>query len=472
MSFRLPLSISIRLPLCIRLPLISALLLVPALAALTGCNRSGEQAAVAPLPEIRTRIPASGAVVTISASANNQILAELPLGTKQGLEPGAFLRVYDAADQHVLKGMLQVTEILGPERAIARQVTLGDRQNPFAPGDRVREVLDLAGLADPSAIEQAARTAAVQADHLDNADQARFALLREQFQKELVAAKARYDHDLAAVRTQYEGQLAAADAAHALDVQRREQELRTDLAALKTTFTEQVAAGVASQRQGSNAKLAALDTEKENLSRQVQSLLTQVEEQNTRITALVARLADKDREYAAQLRAEVETRELLTAKLAELESRLAGKPTSSLAVLSADSHQGETVLERLTRLTNELTAEQEKSKRMEASLLTAHHAVTRASETTAALTTQVDALANSDHKAQELAKQLTATNEKLNAAERQRAELELARLDAERQLYDLAARVLRLAGSAPETVALQARLRDVLSQDKDGESKP
>ena len=470
MSFRLPLSI--RLPLCIRLPLIGALLLVPALVALTGCNRNGEQAAVAPLPEIRTRIPASGTVVTISATANHQILAELPLGTKQGLEPGAFLRVYDAADQHVLKGMLQVTEVLGPERAIARQITLGDRQNPFAPGDRVREVLDLAGLADPSAIEQAARTAAVKADHLDNADQARFALLREQFQKELVAAKARYDHDLASVRTQYEGQLAAADAAHALDVQRREQELRTDLAALKTTFTEQVAAGVASQRQGSNARLTALDSEKENLSRQAQSLLMQAEEQNMRITTLVARMADKDHEHAAQLRAEVETRELLTAKLAELESRLAGKPTSSLAVLSADSHQGETVLERLTRLTNELTAEQEKSKRMEASLLTAHNAVTHASETTTALSAQVDALANSENKAQELAKQLTATNEKLIATERQRAELELARLDAERQLYDLAARVLRLAGSAPETVALQARLRDVLGQDKDRESKP
>jgi hypothetical protein len=71
-----------------------------------------------------------------------------------------------------------------------------------------------------------------------------------------------------------------------------------------------------------------------------------------------------------------------------------------------------------------------------------------------------------------LGKQLTATKEKLTATEQQRAELELARLDAERQLYDLAARVLRLAGSSPETMALQARLRTVLSQDDDEKSKP
>ena len=459
MSFRLPL-----MPLMPLMRLMTAFLLVPALATLTSCSRSEDQAAVVPLPEIRSRTPASGAVLTIS-TANNQILAELPIGAKQGLEPGAFLRVYDATDHHLLKGMLQVTEVLAAERSIARQVTLGDRQNPFTPGDHVSEVLDLAGLADPRAIEQAARTAASKADHLDRTEQARFALLREQFQKELVAAKARYDHDLASVRTQYEGQLTAADAVHALDIQRREQELRTDLAALKATFTEQVATGVASQRHGSNARLTSLDTEKENLSRQVQSLLTQTEEQNTRITALVARLAEKDRDHAAQLRAEVETRELLTVQLSELESRLSGKPTSSLAVLSADIHQGETVLERLTRLTNELASEQEKSKRTEAALVTAHGALTNATEKNTALTTQVESLVSVDHQALELSKQLTATKEKLTITEQQRAELELARLDAERQLYDLAARVLRLAGSSPETVALQARLRTVLSQD-------
>ena len=90
---------SFRLSLCGRLPLMTALLLVPALVTLTSCSRSEDPTAIAPLPEIRSRIPASGAVVTIS-TANNQILAELPIGAKQGLEPGAFLRVYDATDHH------------------------------------------------------------------------------------------------------------------------------------------------------------------------------------------------------------------------------------------------------------------------------------------------------------------------------------------------------------------------------------
>lgn len=452
-----------------RLPLIRAALLVPALALLAGCARSDAPPTAAQEPP-RSRTPASALVVTISA-AKDQVLAELPIGAKQGLEPGAFLRVYAPGDGHVLKGMLQVTEVLGPERAVARQITLADRANPLAPGDQVREVLDLAGLADPKAIEQAAKTASVAADHKDSAEQARYALLREQYQKELAAAKTRYDQDLQSVRQQYEAQLSAADAAHALDVQRREQDLRADLAALKATFTEQVAVGVAASRQVSDARLAAAETEKDNLAKQVQGLLTQSEEQNARIQALVDKLAAKDREHAANLRAEVETRELLAAKLSELESRLAGKPTSSLAVLSAEPGRGETVLERLTRLTNELTAEQEKAKGLEAALATTRGALTRATEANTTLSKQVEHLGGSDSKANDLAKQLADTSEKLQVAEKQRAELELARLDAERQLYDLAARVLRLAGSSPETMALQARLRDVLGRETVPEQK-
>lgn len=454
----------------VRLPLICAALLVPGLAMLVGCARS-DMPPTAVVPEApKARTPASATVVTISV-AKDVILAELPIGAKQGLEPGAFLRVYAAGDSHVLKGMLQVTEVLGPERAVARQITLADRQNPLAPGDSVREVLDLAGLADPKAIEQAAQSVALAADQKDSVDQARYVVLREQYQKELVAAKARFDHDLADVRRQYEAQLAAADAVHALDVQRREQELRGDLAALKTTYTEQVATGVATHRQTSDVRIATLETEKDNLSKQVQGLLVQSEEQSMRITALVTGLADKDREHAANLRAEVETREQLAAKLTELESRLSGKPTSSLAVLSAEPGRGETVLARLTRLTEQLAAEQEKSKALETSLATARGALTRAGEANTALSKQLEHLGGSDIKAGELAKQLATTSEKLAAVEQQRAELELARLEAERQLFDLAARVLRLAGSSPETVALQARLRDVLSHDTAPEPK-
>jgi DNA repair exonuclease SbcCD ATPase subunit len=448
-----------------RLPRICAALLVPGLVLLIGCTRSDAPATTADAPAApATRTPASGTVVTISA-AKDVILAELPIGSAQGLEPGAFLRVYAAGDGHVLKGMLQVTEVLGPQRAVARQITLADRQNPFIPGDVVREVLDLAGLADPKAIEQAARTATVAADQRDSVDQARHAVLREQYQKELTAAKARFDHDLGEIRRQYEAQLSAADAVHALDVQRREQELRADLAALKTTYAEQVAAGIAVQRQASDARIAKLESEKDNLSKQVQGLLTRSEEQSTRITELVTKLADKDREHAANLRAEVETREQLAANISELESRLAGKPTSSLAVLSAEPGQGETVLARLTRLTNELASEREKAKVLEATLATTRGALTRAGEANTTLTKQLEHLGGSDTKASDLAKQLASTSEKLATAEQQRAELELARLEAERQLFDLAARVLRLAGSSPETMALQARLRDVLGHD-------
>jgi chromosome segregation ATPase len=448
-----------------RLPLIGSILLVPALAVLAGCTRSEPTATTTPEPAPRvTRTPANGTLVTIT-TANGQVLAELPVGSQQGLEAGAFLRVYAPGDTPVLKGMLQVTEVLGPARSIARQVTLADRANPFAPGDVAREVLDLAGLADPKAIEQAAQAATQAADAKDSAEQARFALLREQLQKELVAAKVRYDQDLGEIRKQYEAQLAAADAAHAIDVQRREQELRGDHAALKTTFTEQVAAGVAAQRKISDERIATLELEKNTLSKQVEGLLLRTEEQNTRITELVNKVAERDRQHAASLRTEVETRELLAAKLTELEARLAGKPTTSLAVLSAEPGRGESVLDRLTRLTNELAAEHEKAKGLETTLATTRGSLTQANEANATLTKQVAMLGAADTKAAEVTKQLEETRERLTKVEQDRAALELARLEAERQLFDLAARVLRLAGSSPETMALQARLRDVLGAD-------
>ena len=260
-----------------------------------------------------------------------------------------------------------------------------------------------------------------------------------------------------------------ADAVHALDVQRREQELRADLAALKTTYAEQVAAGVAAGRLVSDTRIAALETEKDNLSKQVQGLLTRSEEQHTRIAALVSQLADKDHHHAASLRAEVETREQLATRLSELEARLAGKPTSTLTVLSAEPGRGESILARLTRLTDELATEQAKAKDLATALATTNGSLTLANEANAALSKQLESLAASDTKASDLAKRLATTSEKLATAEQQRAELELARLEAERQLFDLAARVLRLAGSSPETVALQARLRDVLRQDSGSE---
>ncbi len=452
----------------LRLPHSMLFCLVPLLASLVACNATRETSqpneATKPAPVAAARTPAKATITTLSTT-ENQVLVELPIGTAVGLELGTFLRVYDAADGNVLKGMVQITEILGNNRSIARQIAIGDRLNPLSPGDQVREVLDLAKLIDPKALEQAAKEAVASVDQQSAKENASHTLLREQYQIELTKAQARYDQQLADIRKQYEGQLTATDTVNALVLSRREQELRTDLAALKTTFSEQVAHAVTANRRDSEAKLTATVQENANLSKQIESLLVQQHNQNERIAGLVAEVSERDRTNTKQLRAEIEAREILTAQLSELESRLAGKPTTAIAVLSADPKQGESVLDRLTRLSAALTASEEHNKGLESALSTTKLSLSRAIDAQQMLIVKLAELNDSQTLATTTQNELATTQAKLKQVEQQRAELELARLNAERQLFDLAARVLRLAGSSPETMALQARLRDVLSTD-------
>lgn len=450
------------------------LVLVSATLAAIGCSQTSNSARTetTPPPTPVARQPASAALATVT-EVDGKVLVELPLGTTQGLEPGAFLRVYDAKDADLLKGMVQVTEVLGPARAVARQIALADRQRPLATGDRALEIIDLANLVDPKAVEQAARTATSQQTAADSAESARYAALRAQLQRELDAQKLRYDSELASIRSQYEAQLKASDIAHGLDVQRRALAARTDLVAVKTALTEQVTAALATERRPTEERLAALIVERDNLRTQLDVLVQAQDSAAKRIADLVAQLAAKDGQHGEQVRAEVEARELLAGRVKELEDRLAGRPTTGPAVLSAEPGRGETVLERLNRLTNELAAAGAANRQQQTLLAETQVALDAAKRANTTLQDKLSALGDADGQARKLGDELTATKAKLATSEQQRGALELSRLEAERQLFDLAARVLRLAGSSPETIALQARLRDVLSEStKPGGNSP
>jgi hypothetical protein len=416
-----------------------------------------------PAPAERTPVHEAAADLVSVSEAEGRVLVELPLGSAQGIEIGTFFRIYDAADARRLKGMVQITEVIDAQRAVARQIALSDRASPFKPGDHAREISDLTKLADGSAIESSARAEQGRLAQADGQEQQRFAALREQYQRQLAVAESRHVAEMQSLREQQAAQLKASDDQHAHELELKQLELRTDLATLKATLSEQVAAGIAADHQAGERRISGMSAEKAALQLQVDGLLKQQGELSLRIASLVKELAGHDRAHGEELRAEVETRELLAARIAELEARVSGKPISPSVVLSAEPGRNETVLERLARITKELSAEREHAKRLEASLAEVQAALTTANQAGKSLEVKVNLLAPDAERAATLGADIERTRTRLQEAERQRDALELQRLEAERSLYDLAARVLRLAGTSPETVALQARLRDVLT---------
>jgi DNA repair exonuclease SbcCD ATPase subunit len=412
--------------------------------------------------------PRRGSIATVTTT-DNAILAELILAADSrghALEAGMFFRVL-ADGGKTFKGLVQVTEVISPTRCIARQVGLTDRSRGLATDDRVAEVADLAALTAPDAVESAARNQQLRLDQLDGADRRLFEAVRANYQQALADTEARHKVALDELERKHREQLAAAETASRLAMERREAEARAAELATRAGLANAVETAIAEDRKAQAAKLETLVTERDQLRTQVDSLLVQQQQHATRIDALVQEQAERQRAQTAQLRAEVETREVLQARLDEVEAKLAGRPASTVTVLTADPQHPETVLERLARVTRELNAEREARRKLSADIdrFTATAGELRAENER--LAARAVALAHADEKARELQEVVAESKRKLLAAEQSRDALELARLEAERRLFDLSARVLRLTDPAPATVALQARLRDSLGAQDD-----
>jgi hypothetical protein len=411
----------------------------------------------------------SGDIVSLS-EAKGQILAEVALGSADGVERGTLLRVFDVADLHRLKGMLQVTKIIDERHCAARQIGLYDRLSPLRVNDRTRPTEPTApatGSApvastpapaitpppttaptpapSPTPVVSPAPTVvpppAVATAIRPAPPPAATPAPQPSTHPANPAAPALDD----AVVEQFRVQMRAIEAFHDRQLNQLKQERDDALAALRSSTATGAEAG---------SQLA------------VNELKRQQEALTARIAALVKDLAEKDLRHAQELGAETERRQALQQRLAELERPRGRTPTP------AEGGRNESPLERLARITDELVAERERGVRLEADLTTAQAALTAAREVNTALEQQLRNLAGTDQGTSKLTEELAATRQRLTEAEQQRTALELSRLEAERSLYDLAARVLRLAGSSPETVALQARLRDVLGPQAGDEQSP
>ena len=178
---------------------------------------------------------------------------------------------------------------------------------------------------------------------------------------------------------------------------------------------------------------------------------------------------ENERTAKAQLTAEREAREQIAGRLAELEKREGGRATATAALLSREPGRDEGVLERLDRLSAETTVARDRAVRSEAAAAEAQEALLACrrslAETEAARDAalgKVGAAADVDAKLATAQDTLAATRNDLAAARERHAAAELARLEAERALYDLSARVLRLPRAGAELAALQERLRATL----------
>lgn len=447
-----------------------ALPLATALLVLAGCE--GARPAATPPPTRNDAIaapapiPLAGSVATV-AEHDGRVLVEFTLAKGKGLEPGSCFRVL-AADGQRIKGMLQVTEVPSAGRGVARIIALTDRADPPAPGDQVSEITTLA---DPGAVtEQNARDQAGAQAKAGSDDEARFAALRSQYQRLLAEAVARHDADLAEARRACDARIAAAEEARAKDLAERERLHGAELAAARASAGEQALAAAAGERESAAKRAKDAVTERDNLRVQTDQLLAAQDELKRRIERLVAERSEADRSANARLRAEAEAREQLAARLASVERQAGGAASATAALLSHDPKRDEGILERLDRLSAEATVAADRAKRAEAAAAEAQEALLAArrklSETEAArdaAESKVAAAGAVDAQLAKSAEDLRAARSELAAARERQSASDLARLEGERALFDLAARVLRLPKGGAEQTALQERLRATMA---------
>ena len=409
-----------------------------------GCGRAPVATApTAPPP------PAQAEITALTEHAG-QLLVEVPIGAQHGLAVGDFLRAYGAeADRRALKGTLQITELIGADRCVARLIALNDRTNPLRVGDRAKAVPDLS-VEDPVAAAAPVATAPAAGD------EARFAGVREHYQRELAAAERRHQAEVAELASQIDRGRADADERLARALADSELTHRTEVAALKADLQNRSLAQIAAENAARDQRLDEIAGERDALRAQVETLLREQDRLRGEVAVARADATGADERRRKELRAEVETREVLQARLAELEAKIDGKPSRTSVILTNDPERHETVLERLARLQDELAAANERQGATDGELAGAR-------ERCAALEASVAGLSGQVAEAERLRDDLDSARERVAQLASESAAHELGRVEAERALYDLAARVLRLDPGVAETAALQGRVRAGMS---------
>lgn len=69
-------------------------------------------------------------------------LIDIALGSKNRIQVAQLLNIYGPVGDSKLKGMAQIMQIVGPDQCVARQIGLSDRANKIQVGDRVKVLID------------------------------------------------------------------------------------------------------------------------------------------------------------------------------------------------------------------------------------------------------------------------------------------------------------------------------------------
>ncbi len=410
-------------------------------------------------PAVTTRI---GSV----ASHEGRSVVELPVGGRQGVRIGDFFRVYAEHDDHVLKGMIQITEIIDEEQSLGRVIAQHDRNDPPVAGDEARLVRDLRSLSRGDDIEREAREAERRHDLEDEAMQREITALRNDFRHRLAEAREAFDRELAAQSRAHEQELTEQRAAHQRAVSRLEAERSADLAALRVDKREQAERAIHDQRRRHQDELRALRRELAHATDQGAALLDAQQRLEERIRSLVADAAQAARRHRQEIEAEVETRRVLERRLAALEGRESTIATGS-GQRSGEVGQDETILERLQRLEQERDVAHRRHAALVAEITQRDQDLAAARQQAEDLQKRLQAIADVDGDRERLAAQLAETSQIISELRDHARALEALRLQAERNSLDLARRILQINSERPaEVEQLQRHVRRQFQADE------
>ncbi|MFW5698381.1 MAG: hypothetical protein ACOCYN_00870 [Planctomycetota bacterium] len=391
-------------------------------------------------------------------------LVELPVGRSEDIALGDFFRVYGQSDAAPLKGMLQVTDILGDHRSLARMIGLYDRNDPLAPDDEARLVRDLRTISQGAEVEQAARDEARQLEQEGAATQEEFAGLRASYQRRIEQLRQDFDERTAAIVRDHEQAVTALEQRHQRALERKDAERKSDLATLRATLMSEARTSL---RQSQNAKEEEIRRLRGDLRKAQERAADLVREQQglrERVERLVAQAATAKREFQAEIRAEAETRQVLERRIAQFEGRIDTELGSEQSVLPNDPDRDETILERLDRITRERDAARSRNAQLVTDLEHRQGLLEQGQERIATLEQKLGVLERSDSDRADLAGRLAEAESAIASLQRHTKALELLRLQTERACFDLARRILLLPVGQPAAIEdLQQRVRELFA---------
>lgn len=449
---------------------------VPLLAAFTltfvvcGCSSSVRPAASPATGKSATSFttPPTGVVAAVSV-VDGTTLVEVTVTTSTPVEAGTLWRVSPPNQPAALKAVLQTLAAQpGPGRIMSRVIGQTDRQVPVLAGDRALVVDDPTALAGGA--EQAVADAAAGRAASDRQQTISVEALRRQFSSDLERVQATQKAAVAQIQAEADRRVATAAVERDAAVSRVRDETAATIARERASLAERIAAGAALERDAASARIAALTAENARLSGQVAALLAGQREVQARIDRSLATQRDLDQRTQVRLNAEIAARAALAAQVVELEARLAGTLSASARSLAGwvtVNHSGppatdrssalgdEPVLDRLGRLAAELAttraalvaaiAERDRvtseANRLSVELDAARGQVAALEQRLAGATATADRIPELEHRQAEAERQAVL-------AERRAAAAQIARLEAERSLFELAGVVLRTADAA------------------------